>query len=102
VSYSDWLYADARGSSCGTMQCTVCGNPVVDGRYRYRKKYKHGDWGFQVQHEVCSSSDPKWAEIDAGNAQMIVRQYELSDACKAFKQKWGVTDLDEYIIEATP
>lgn len=99
ILVANWDYCHVSRSAHGTMQCATCRQPITDGRYRYRQKSKGGDWGWQTQHEACCSDDPKWAAIDAGVAASLARQHELSDACKAFKKKWGVTDLDEYIIE---
>ena len=99
----NWNYSEARGSAHGTMRCTACGEQVESGRYRYRQKSKRGDWGYQVQHEACSLEDSAWAAIDAQQAaQQAARQKrraELSAACVAFKKTWGVSDLDDYILD---
>lgn len=87
------------GGMHGTMRCTACGKQVESGRYRYRQKSARGDWHYQVQHEACCPDDPTWAEWDRQNRLAAIKRVELSNACKEFKAKWGLSELDDYILE---
>lgn len=94
----NYEYTDARTSSHGNMQCGSCGKKITEGRYRVRQKSGGGDWWYVTQHETCSAEDHHWAEMDSLIARGKLRAQELSDACSAFKEKWGVLELDEYIL----
>ena len=96
---SRWEYTDARGSSHGTMRCTSCNKQITEGRYRYRQKSNGDDWAYVAQHESCTTEDPQWARLDERAAQRRAKIIELSDACREFRSKWGVDELDAYIIE---
>lgn len=95
---SKYSYGDACTSSHGTMVCSVCGQKIAVGRYRYYVKSKAHDWSYRAQHEACCQDDPTWAEIDQRIADAEQRRIDLSKACAAFKATWGVDELDEYII----
>jgi hypothetical protein len=99
---SSWTYEDVAFSRSGTMNCIRCNKKITSGEYRCRQKSKHHDWHYQTEHRECSSDDKQWAIIDEQKAANNKRQIELSNACREFKDKWGVTELDDYIIGATP
>lgn len=94
-----WGYSDARCSGHGTMQCTACGKPITEGEYRYRQKSKGGDWGYVAQHRTCTLDDPRWAELDENRAASLEQQKALSRACREFREKWGVSELDDHIFD---
>lgn len=97
---SSWSYSDVAQSSHGRMICVTCGKEITSGQYRYRQKSKRGDWHYQVQHEKCCLEDSAWAKMDKERKARQANAVELSNACIAFKNKWGVSDLDDYILEA--
>lgn len=92
-------YADASSSIRGTMQCGVCGKKIVSGQYRYRQKSSKGDWHYVTHHRDCTKDDEMWLSLDAKKKAAEDRKVSLSNACIAFRKKWGVTELDDYIID---
>lgn len=96
----DWNYSIAPGQQAGTMRCGSCGQQIVAGEFRYRQKSKGGDWGYVQQHRECCHDDPMWSQLDARAAESEARHKEFVAACIAFRDKWGVDDLDDYIPSA--
>jgi len=92
-----WWQGDASSSAHGEMKCISCGKLITEGEYRYRQKSRAGDWHYQSQHRACSESDPAWVELDACRSAAITQAKELSRACRDFKTKWDVEDLNDYI-----
>lgn len=96
-----WDYSDAKHCSTGTMQCSQCGKKITEGEFRYRQKYKGGDWHYVQHHRACCLEDPMWMALDNLQATAHAQRKALSDACREFKARWGVDELDDYIIEDT-
>lgn len=94
-----WSYHDVSYARHGTMQCTACGTPITEGEYRCRQKFKRGDWKYVTQHRGCTPEDPSWGERDERREESIEKHKALSRACREFREKWGVEELDDYIIE---
>lgn len=92
-----YRYATASNSSHGEMRCYVCGKFIEAGAYRYHETPN----AYVTAHRACTESDPEWEKIDSRNAASEKWRRGLSEACVEFRSKWGVTELDCYIIEAT-
>lgn len=96
MSKHTWNYADAAVARTGLMICTACRKGIETGEFRYRET----DDAYLPQHRSCSANDPEWAKIDALNTVRAERDREFVKACAAFKAKWGVSDLDDYLDDA--
>lgn len=82
----------ADGTRHGSMICTSCCKPIA-GQYRCRDKPDR----FVVQHRECTASDPSWSRLDANDAARIERSVALRLACVEFREKWGISELDDLI-----
>jgi hypothetical protein len=92
-------YLNADTSRCGTMLCSGCGKQIVDGQYRCYQRNKSYDWAYVTHHRNCCSDDPKWQWLDAQCELEKARSAEFLIAAVEFRDKWGVSDLDELIEE---
>lgn len=88
-----YSYHTAPGSSHGLMRCAACHKPIDDGQYRVREKAD----AFVTWHRSCTEVDPNWMKLDTENHDREERNKAFIAACIAFRDKWGVTDLDEYV-----
>ena len=95
-------YCNAATSKHGEMRCGGCSKPIVSGEYRVAQKSANHDWHYVTHHRECCASDPAWSKRETEVARRAVRDGQLLAACKAFKAKWSVDDLDELIDDLTP
>ncbi|WP_126223444.1 hypothetical protein [Burkholderia ambifaria] len=91
----NWRYQNADNCSYGTMICTACHKKVTEGQFRV---YETAE-AFHVQHRACSTTDPKWAEMDSRMADAIRSNRERLAAYLKFREQWGESALDEVIEE---
>lgn len=87
--------SDARTSRYGLMVCNVCHKPIAGGEYRYYEKRD----AYHSQHRDCTPDDPRWAELDAQRAKYLAEREEKIAACRAFYDRWQISDLSEYLPE---
>lgn len=87
------MYADSAFTRVGTMICSRCQKPISDGLFRY----KNGGKGFTSVHRACCADDPSWGTVDGEQRRREKHNADFIAACKAFREKWGISDLDDYI-----
>lgn len=92
----NYSYTDAGSGSTGIMRCCVCSKPITTGLYRYHTGKNDG---FVNCHRECCAEDAKWEQLDKAHAAGIDRLKRLVAACVAFRDEWGVTDLEPYLSE---
>lgn len=98
MARTDWQYiTNWQSSQHGTMRCNACGKPI-EGAYRVRD----GRNGFVLMHRACSASDPGWALVDRKEADRAAHYQGLLQAAIAFRDRWGVSDLDDLIESLSP
>lgn len=88
-----FIYSSADRSRIGLMVCDACHKPIEVGEFRYRDAREK----CVLHHRSCSEEDDNWARIDKQNDDARRELNEFVRACKAFKEKWNVNDLDYYI-----
>jgi hypothetical protein len=86
-------YGDAATSRHGLMICGACREPITQGQYRYRELPDR----FVTHHRDCSLDDPRWASLDRRAEAEVRRIDELRAEARAFYEKWGVTDLSDWL-----
>lgn len=90
-----YVYVALPWSSVGLMCCSCCGKKITEGQYRYFETEE----AYVPQHRACCEDDPEWKQLDKEQA---IREQQRSDMLAdaiAFRDKWGVTDLNELIEE---
>lgn len=91
-------YLSTPGSSCGTMVCGACGQPITNCEYRsYQRSDKDEGWRFVTHHRDCCANDAGWAKLDAARASSIDRDRIMLAQAEAFRDRWNVDDLDDLI-----
>ncbi len=84
------------------MTCRSCGKPIADGPWRRCTQSKGGEHGYVTHHRACSPDDAGWTRHDQRRRDGAVQADRLRAAAMAFRDKWGVSDLDDLIEELTP
>lgn len=92
-----YSYHLAPTSSHGLMRCAACNKHIAEGQYRVREKTE----AYVTWHRACTDADPNWMKLDTEQHDRHVRNKAFQAACIAFRDKWGVTDLNDYIEEAS-
>lgn len=91
----DFEYRES--GSVGTMICGACNKAITSGQYRCYKRSKSYDWYYVTHHRECCADDPAWAKLDQQKKDHINHNIALLDACKKFRDKWKIDDLDQLI-----
>lgn len=91
--------ADASRKSCGEMICVTCRKPIIAGRFKSWKRFRHGDWFYMNQHESCCPDDDGWTRIDAALEARAKVQAERREACRQFVAATGIVDLSDYLSD---
>lgn len=92
MARKDWSYTNATSGSHGLMRCCSCGK-AIEGEYRVRDAGSK----FVTQHRACSRDDPMWARIDRERNAKAKHYNDLRQAAIAFRDRWGISDLDDLI-----
>lgn len=79
------------------MRCGTCGQKITKRLYAYYEKSKAYDWEYVTHHRECIPAHPCWKIFDDEQARREAFKKEFIAACIAFKKKWDVCELDEYI-----
>lgn len=90
-----YWYSHAAEQQVGLMRCNVCNRQIESGEYRYYETPR----SYQPQHRACTEADPVWARMDARRAEAERLFAEEKAACLAFYERWGITDLSDYLPE---
>jgi hypothetical protein len=88
-------YAHSRSAQIGCMVCSACHMSIINSQFRYRETKD----AYILQHRTCSAADPHWHAMDVAEEAAKARRAALHEAAKAFRDKWGVHDLNELIAE---
>lgn len=86
--------------SMGLMRCASCHKPIeVDeqGFARIPFAYYETSEAYVTFHRSCTESNPAWAKYDEDSAVREKHEREFKAACKAFRMRWDIDDLDHYI-----
>lgn len=92
MTRKDWSYENSSSAAHGRMRCSVCRQPI-QGEYRVRDAGN----AFVTQHRACCPADPMWARLDRNRAAQAKHYNDLLQAAIAFRDRWGITELDELI-----
>ena len=90
-----YYYSSAPQSSVGLMRCCVCYKSITEGDFRYHE----GRDGYVTCHRACCADDHEWARRDRAEIDAAAHNEAFVAACIAFREKWGIPDLDDYIPE---
>jgi hypothetical protein len=97
----DKTIANAASSSYGEMLCSYCKERITTGQFLAAKKTidRWGDWEYVTMHRKCSETDhaKTWGAFDLKKASDTYQQQQLLAACKEFRGKWNVSELDDLI-----
>lgn len=97
MAKNTWQYANADTTIVGTMKCTCCRLYIDAGWFRYRET----KGGYLSQHRQCSEDDKTWATYDSMKEAQIKSDKLLLEESIKFRDKWGISELDEliYVLE---
>jgi hypothetical protein len=93
-----WTYSDASICTAGTMVCTACRKPIVEGAFRYREN----DAGFLTQHKACSLDDLEWKQIEKRQEEYAAYHARRKLALRKFIEDFGAPCeelIDEIMAE---
>lgn len=97
--YGPWKksrqYYNVIGARCGVMVCCSCQSPITSGWYSVRQN-PEGEYSGHL-HRNCSVTDEQWAKIDKHLGAQRTQEAAFVEACKEFRDRWQIGDLDKYI-----
>lgn len=94
----NYRYLNTSHSRCGDMICGECRQPISEGEYRvYQKSCPDEGWRFVTHHRECSANDIAWEAKDKIEQNRKDHNNKLRQAAIAFRDKWGISDLDDLI-----
>ncbi len=88
--YGHEYHRAGAGGSAGLMICAGCRQPIDNETQEWMsyQKPKNGDWGYVCWHRECRD-DPKWAALDARDAQQAIDYAAMQADVAALISKWG-------------
>lgn len=92
----DYTYANGGDHQTGVMVCFGCRQPIGAEPYRYYET----DKGFVNHHRRCCSNDPGWQRVDAEDASRREQHTAYLIDCRAFFDKWGVSNFTDDLADA--
>ena len=96
-------YLNTSHSRCGLMVCAGCHQPISEGEFRaYQKPCPDEGWEFVTHHRKCSANDIAWEAKDKAEQDRQDHNYKLHQAAIAFRDQWGISDLDDLIGDLQP
>lgn len=101
-AYNLKFYLAPYPGSIGTMICENCGKPIDSNTQDFRsatKSDRDEGWRYVVHHRECLSDQSGFEAEERQRAQRVDRNRSLLAACLAFKQEWGIGELDELISD---
>ena len=71
-----------ENTSCGSMQCTDCGEEIDNMIHDWmssKKTKKDGDWYYITRHRKCAASQSGWNKIESEQALRKERICEIEE-----------------------
>lgn len=101
--YGHSYFFAGDGSTCGTMICMKCSQPIFNHAHDWLayQKSKGGDWAYHCYHRKCFDDQSGWEILEkaasAENKKTAKIEAALSELCRehgitANELKWRVED----------